>query len=164
MSEVTYVSEENKMSVWGKKTRGRGDEALKRFFTTRKKIENIRKRAALWMQNAVAKCWICFVFCFFIIIIIILHGKVAVNDISAFYLRHFTFFMSFNMFLARFACHTAKTKTRKKKKRRKVKEKKKKKWTKWTKKKMNGKNPGSEIKKTVDSVGAYGLNQSVQKQ
>lgn len=45
---------------------------------------------------------------FFIIIIIILHGKVAVNDISAFYLPHFTFFMSFKMFLARFACHTAK--------------------------------------------------------
>lgn len=47
---------------------------------------------------------------FFIIIIIILHGKVAVNDISAFYLPHFTFFMSFKMFLARFACHTAKRK------------------------------------------------------
>lgn len=30
------------------------------------------------------------------------------EDISAFYLPHFTFFMSFKMFLARFACHTAK--------------------------------------------------------
>lgn len=38
----------------------------------------------------------------------ILHGNVAVNDINAFYLPHFTFFMSFKMFLARFACHTAK--------------------------------------------------------
>lgn len=46
---------------------------------------------------------------FFIIIIIILQGKVAVNDISAFYLPHFTFFMSFKLFLARFACHTAKS-------------------------------------------------------
>lgn len=45
---------------------------------------------------------------FFIITIMILHGEVAVNDISAFYLPHFTFFMSFKMFLARFACHTAK--------------------------------------------------------
>lgn len=46
--------------------------------------------------------------CFFFIIILILHGKVAVNDISAFYLPHFTFFISFKMFLARFACHMAK--------------------------------------------------------
>lgn len=30
------------------------------------------------------------------------------EDISAFYLPHFTFFISFKMFLARFACHTAK--------------------------------------------------------
>lgn len=93
---------------------------------------------------------------FFIIIIIILHGKVAVNDISAFYLPHFTFFMSFKMFLARFACHTAKSKKKKKKKRTR------KKFTKSTKKNY-GKNSGSE-RKTVDSVGAYGLNQSVQKQ
>lgn len=50
---------------------------------------------------------------FFIIITIILHGKVAVNDISAFYLPHFTFFMSFKMFLARFACHTAKKNNKK---------------------------------------------------
>lgn len=47
---------------------------------------------------------------FFIIIIIILHGKIAVDDISAFYLQHFTFFMSFKDVLARFACHTAKKK------------------------------------------------------
>lgn len=53
---------------------------------------------------------------FFIIIIIILHGKVAVNDISAFYLPHFTFFMSFKMFLARFACHTAKRKKKEERK------------------------------------------------
>lgn len=79
---------------------------------------------------------------FFIIIIIILHGKVAVNDISAFYLPHFTFFMSFKMFLARFACHTAK---RKKKRRKKKNDK--------MNKKNYGKNSGSEIK-TVDSVGA----------
>jgi len=45
---------------------------------------------------------------FFIIIIIILHGNVAVDDISAFYLPHFTFFMSLKMFLARFACHCKK--------------------------------------------------------
>lgn len=45
---------------------------------------------------------------FFLIIVLILHGKVAVNDISAFYLPHLTFFISFKMFLARFACHTAK--------------------------------------------------------
>lgn len=51
----------------------------------------------------------------FFIIIIILHGEVAVDDISAFYLPHFTFFMSFKMFLARFACHTAKRKKKKKK-------------------------------------------------
>lgn len=54
---------------------------------------------------------------FFIIIvmimIIILHAEVSVNHISAFYLPHFTFFMSFKMFLARFACHTAKKKSRK---------------------------------------------------
>lgn len=50
---------------------------------------------------------------FFIIIIIILHGKVAVNDISAFYLPHLTFFMSLKMFLARFACHTAKRRRKK---------------------------------------------------
>lgn len=87
----------------------------------------------------------------FFIIIIILHGEVAVDDISAFYLPHFTFFMSFKMFLARFACHTAK---RKKKKKKKI--------IKWTKKTLQ-KNSGSKIK-TVDSVGAYGLNQSVQKQ
>lgn len=31
----------------------------------------------------------------FFIVIIILHGNVAVDDISAFYLPHFTFFMSF---------------------------------------------------------------------
>lgn len=86
---------------------------------------------------------------FFIIIIIILHGKVAVTDISAFYLPHFTFFMSFKMFLARFACHTAK---RKKQEEKKI--------IKQTKK---GKKSGSEIK-TADSVGAYSLNQSVQKQ
>ena len=42
-------------------------------------------------------------------------AKVAVDDISAFYLPHFTFFMSFKMFLARFACHTAKRKKKKKK-------------------------------------------------
>lgn len=30
------------------------------------------------------------------------------EDISAFYLPHFSFFISFKMFLARFACHTAK--------------------------------------------------------
>lgn len=88
----------------------------------------------------------------FIIIIIILHGKVAVNDISAFYLPHFTFFMSFKMFLARFACHTAKRKKKEKiykmtKKKKKTTEK----FWQWK-------------KKTVDSVGAYGLNQSVQKQ
>lgn len=41
-------------------------------------------------------------------------AKVAVDDISAFYLPHFTFFMSFKMFLARFACHTAKRKQEKK--------------------------------------------------
>ena len=41
-------------------------------------------------------------------------AKVAVDDISAFYLPHFTFFMSFKMFLARFACHTAKRKRKKK--------------------------------------------------
>lgn len=34
-------------------------------------------------------------------------ATVAVDDISAFYLPHFTFFKSFKMFLARFACHTA---------------------------------------------------------
>lgn len=45
---------------------------------------------------------------FFLIIILILHFKVVVNDISAFYLPHFTFFISFKMFLARFACHMAK--------------------------------------------------------
>lgn len=70
---------------------------------------------------------------FFIIIIIILHGEVAVNDISAFYLPHFTFFMSFKMFLARFACHTAKKGKKKKRRRKKI--------IKWTKK-----NSGSEIK------------------
>lgn len=94
---------------------------------------------------------------FFIIIIIILHGKVAVNDISAFYLPHFTFFMSFKMFLARFACHTAKRRKKNKKM------KKKKNYKMFKKKKTYRKNSGSEIK-TVDSVGAYGLNQSVQKQ
>ncbi len=57
---------------------------------------------------------------FFIIIIIILHGKVAVDDISAFYLPHFTFFMSFKMFLARFACHTAKRKKQEKRQRKKL--------------------------------------------
>lgn len=44
------MSEENKMSVGEKKTQGGEDEALKRFFTMRKK-ENIRKHAALWMQS-----------------------------------------------------------------------------------------------------------------
>lgn len=62
----------------------------------------------------------------------------AVDDISAFYLP--PFFMSFTMFLVRFA--------RQKKKN--------------TKKRH--KNPGSKNEKTVDSVGAFGFNQSVQKQ
>lgn len=63
-------------------------------------------------MQSVAKCWTCF----FIIIIIILHGKIAVNDISAFYRPHFTFFMRFKMFLARFACHTAKRRKRRRRK------------------------------------------------
>lgn len=41
----------------------------------------------------------------FFILILILHGNAAVDDISAFYLP---FFMSFKMFLARFAYHAAK--------------------------------------------------------
>lgn len=47
-------------------------------------------------------------------------AKVAVDDISAFYLPHFTFFMSFKMFLARFACHTAKRKRKKKDEEKKI--------------------------------------------
>lgn len=68
-------------------------------------------------------------------------AKVAVDDISAFYLPHFTFFMSFKMFLARFACHTAKRKRKKKDEEKKI--------IKWTKKIKNlrKKNSGSEIKK-----------------
>ena len=87
-------------------------------------------------------------------------AKVAVDDISAFYLPHFTFFMSFKMFLARFACHTAKRKKKKKKTNKKI--------TKWTKKIKNLRKKKfwqwNLKKNSVDSVGAYGLNQSVQKQ
>lgn len=39
--------------------------------------------------------------------------EIAVDDFSAFYLQPLTFFMSFKMFLARFACPTAKKKIKK---------------------------------------------------
>lgn len=98
MSEETEC--EKKTSCWAEFREGGVEEkALKRFFTMRKKknMLHCRRCSLLQMLNL-----------FFIIIIIILHGKIAVDDISAFYLQHFTFFMSFKDVLARFACHTAK--------------------------------------------------------
>lgn len=62
------------------------------------------------------------------------------------------------MFLARFACHTAKKNSQKRRK----------KINKMSRRKTKNyrENSGSKTKKTttLDSVGAYGLNQSVQKQ
>lgn len=76
---------------------------------------------------------------FFLIIILILHFKVVVNDISAFYLPHFTFFISFEMFLARFACHMAKMNGEKKR------------WKKYkiSKKKKIYKNPPKKVEKKI---------------
>lgn len=50
----------------------------------------------------------------FFIVIIILHGNVAVDDISAFYLPHFTFFMSFKDVFSPLCLSHCKKKTHKK--------------------------------------------------
>lgn len=56
----------------------------------------------------------------FIIIIIILHGEIAVDDISAFICYIWPFFMSLMVFLARFACHTIIKKKNKEKREKKI--------------------------------------------
>lgn len=134
------MSEEKQNVCLGKKTHGgvqggvgwEGEKALKRFFSPWGKTWKHKKTCCI--VDAVC-CKMLNLF--FILMIMILHGKkrVAVNDISAFYLPHFTFFMSFKMFLARFACHTAKKKQKKKKKKWENKPKKKswKKFWQWNK-------------------------------
>lgn len=71
--------------------RAGGGEALKRFFTVRKKRKSKHKKTCC----SPAGCSLLQMLNLFFIVIIILHGNVAVDDISAFYLPHFTFFMSF---------------------------------------------------------------------
>lgn len=58
----------------------------------------------------------------FIIIIIILHGEIAVDDISAFICYIWPFFMSLMVFLARFACHTIKKKEQRKERKKNLKQ------------------------------------------
>lgn len=76
---------------------------VEEIFHSEEKNQPVRKTRCIG-DAVCCKCWTRL----FLITILILHGKVAVDDISAFYLPHFTFFMSFKMFLARFACHMAK--------------------------------------------------------